>query len=90
MRCPGALGGPLQGSAARHGAVQPAVGRQGSRIGGGDGSAGDGEFGARLFGTGAGRGAAITYEYGNALLIVASLLNMLVGLDALDITHGRK
>ena len=47
-------------------------------------------LGARLFGGGAGRVVAITYEYGNAFLIVAGLLNMLVVLDALDIAKGRK
>ncbi len=33
---------------------------------------------------------AVTYEYGNAFLIVAGLLNMLVVLDAWDIAVGRK
>ena len=42
--------------------------------------------------TGAGRGDVIawTYEYGNAYLIVAGLLNMLVVLDVFDIAQGRK
>ena len=42
--------------------------------------------------TGAGQGTvvAITYEYGNAFLIVAGLLNMLVLLDAFDVAEGRK
>jgi hypothetical protein len=42
--------------------------------------------------TGAGRGVvvAVTYEYGNAFLIVAGLLNMLVLLDAFDVAEGRK
>jgi hypothetical protein len=41
---------------------------------------------------GAGRGTvvAVTYEYGNAFLIVAGLLNMLVLLDAFDVAEGRK
>jgi hypothetical protein len=41
---------------------------------------------------GAGRGdvVAVTYEYGNAFLIVAGLLNMLVLLDAFDVAEGRK
>jgi hypothetical protein len=33
---------------------------------------------------------AITYEYGNAFLIVAGLLNVLVVIDAWDIALGRK
>lgn len=33
---------------------------------------------------------AITYDYGNAFIIVAGLLNMLVTLDAFDIALGRK
>jgi len=33
---------------------------------------------------------AVTYEYGNAFLIVAGLLNMLVVIDVFDITMGRK
>jgi len=33
---------------------------------------------------------AVTYEYGNAFLIVAGLLNMLVVVDAWDIALGRK
>jgi len=41
-------------------------------------------------GAGAGRVVAITYEYGNAFVIVAGLLNMLVVLDAFDIGMGRK
>lgn len=47
-------------------------------------------LGARLLGGGAGRVVAITYEYGNAFLIVAGLLNMLVVLDVFDIAKGRK
>jgi hypothetical protein len=45
---------------------------------------------AKALGAGAGRVVAITYEYGNAFLIVAGLLNMLVVLDAFDIAQGRK
>ena len=45
---------------------------------------------ARMLGAGPGRVVAITYEYGNAFLIVAGLLNMLVVLDAFDIAKGRK
>ena len=47
-------------------------------------------FIAKSLGTGAGRVVAITYEYGNAFIIVAGLLNMLVVLDAFDIAKGRK
>lgn len=45
---------------------------------------------AKSVGAGNGRVVAITYEYGNAFLIVAGLLNMLVVLDAFDIAEGRK
>ena len=45
---------------------------------------------ARGMGAGAGRVIAITYEYGNAFLIVAGLMNMLVVLDAFDVAQGRK
>jgi len=45
---------------------------------------------AKATGAGAGRVTDITYEYGNAFLIVAGLLNMLVVLDAFDIAQGRK
>jgi hypothetical protein len=47
-------------------------------------------FIAKAVGAGGGRVIAITYEYGNAFLIVAGLLNMLVVLDAFDIAQGRK
>ena len=47
-------------------------------------------FVARLLGVGAGRVVAVTFEYGNAFVIVAGLLNMLVVLDAYDIAQGRK
>lgn len=47
-------------------------------------------FVARLLDHGAGRVVAITYEYGNAFVIVSGLLNMLVVLDAWDIAEGRK
>ncbi len=39
---------------------------------------------------GAGAVTAPSYEYGNAFLIVAGLLNMLIVLDAYDIALGRK
>jgi hypothetical protein len=47
-------------------------------------------FIARMIGAGGGRVIAITYEYGNAFLIVAGLLNMLVVIDAFDVAQGRK
>ena len=47
-------------------------------------------FVARGLGAGAGRVVALTYEYGNAFLIVAGLMNLLVVLDAFDIAQGRK
>ena len=45
---------------------------------------------ASLFGLGMGQVRAVTYEYGNAYLIVAGLLNMLVVVDAYDVALGRK
>jgi hypothetical protein len=45
---------------------------------------------ATALGAGGGRVVAMTYEYGNAFLIVAGILNMLVVLDAFDIARGRK
>ena len=45
---------------------------------------------AKAIGAGAGRVIAQTFEYGNAFLIVAGLLNMLVVLDAFDVAQGRK
>jgi hypothetical protein len=45
---------------------------------------------AKLAGLGPGRVVSATYEYGNAFLIVAGLLNFLVMLDAYDIASGRK
>lgn len=47
-------------------------------------------FAASALGFGAGDVRAITYEYGNAFLIVAGLLNLLVVIDAYDIAMGRK
>jgi hypothetical protein len=47
-------------------------------------------FVAKAANLGAGRVVAITYEYGNAFMMVAGLLNMLVVLDAFDIAQGRK
>jgi hypothetical protein len=45
---------------------------------------------AKAMHAGGGRVVAITYEYGNAFIMVAGLLNMLVVLDAFDIAQGRK
>jgi hypothetical protein len=45
---------------------------------------------ASALGYGAGDVRAVTYEYGNAFLIVAGLLNLLVIIDAYDIALGRK
>lgn len=45
---------------------------------------------ARAAGAGAGRVTDQGFEYGNAFLIVAGLLNMLVVLDAFDVAQGRK
>ena len=47
-------------------------------------------FVAKATGAGAGRVIAQSFEYGNAFLIVAGLLNMLVVLDAFDVAEGRK
>ena len=47
-------------------------------------------FVATTFGFGRGDVIAVTYEYGNAFLIVAGLLNLLVVLDAYDVAVGRK
>ena len=47
-------------------------------------------FLAKAFGAGAGHVRAVTYEYGNAYIIVAGLLNLLVVIDAYDIALGRK
>jgi hypothetical protein len=47
-------------------------------------------FLATAFGAGAGQVRTITYEYGNAFIIVAGLLNLLVVIDAYDIALGRK
>jgi hypothetical protein len=47
-------------------------------------------FIAGALGFGEGQVRAATYEHGNAFLIVAGLLNLLVVLDACDIALGRK
>ena len=47
-------------------------------------------FVANALGYGGGEVTAVTYEYGNAFMIVAGLLNLLVVIDAYDIAVGRK
>ena len=47
-------------------------------------------FIAGALGYGSGDVRAVTYEYGNAFLIVDGLLNMLVVIDAYDVALGRK
>ena len=47
-------------------------------------------FVAKTMRAGGGIVTAQTFEYGNAFLIVAGLLNMLVVLDAFDVAQGRK
>ena len=47
-------------------------------------------FVAGALGYGTGDVRAVTYEYGNAFIIVAGLLNMLVVIDAYDVAMGRK
>lgn len=47
-------------------------------------------FISKAAGFGTGQVTAMTYEYGNAFLIVAGLLNVLVVLDAYDVALGRK
>jgi uncharacterized protein DUF6677 len=45
---------------------------------------------ASALGFGQGDVRAVTYEYGNAFLVVAGLLNLLVMIDAYDVAVGRK
>lgn len=45
---------------------------------------------ARGLGIDRGEVTAVTYDYGNAFIIVGGLLNMLVTLDAYDVALGRK
>ena len=47
-------------------------------------------FVAKSMGFGDGLVRAVTYEYGNAFVIVAGLLNLLVVIDAYDVALGRK
>ena len=47
-------------------------------------------FIANAIGAGAGNVRAVTYEYGNAYIIVAGLMNLLVVIDVYDVALGRK
>ena len=47
-------------------------------------------FIANALGLGIGDVRAVTYEYGNAFVMTAGLLNLLVVIDAYDIALGRK
>lgn len=47
-------------------------------------------FVAKGLDLGSGHAIAVTYEYGNAFVIVTGLLNMLVILDAFDVSQRRK
>jgi hypothetical protein len=47
-------------------------------------------FVASALGFGVGEVRAVTYEYANAFLIVAGLLNLLVVIDTYDVARGRK
>ena len=47
-------------------------------------------FIASALGVGVGEVRAVTYEYGNAFVMTAGLLNFLVVIDAYDIALGRK
>jgi len=47
-------------------------------------------FIASAIGAGSGNVRAVTYEYGNAYIIVAGLMNLLVVVDVYDIALGRK
>jgi len=47
-------------------------------------------FVAAALGSGTGDVRAVTYEYGNAFLVVAGLLNLLTVIDAHDVALGRK
>ena len=47
-------------------------------------------FIASALGMGVGEVRAVTYEYGNAFVMTAGLLNFLVVIDAYDIALGRK
>ncbi len=47
-------------------------------------------FIAKMLSFGVGDVRAVGYEYGNAFLVVAGLLNLLVVIDAYDVALGRK
>lgn len=47
-------------------------------------------FLAKLLGLGDGIPTAVTYEYGNAFLLTAGVMNLLLMLDAYDIAVGKK
>jgi hypothetical protein len=47
-------------------------------------------FVASALSLGTGEVRAVTYEYGNAFLVVAGLLNLLTVIDAYDVAVGRK
>jgi hypothetical protein len=47
-------------------------------------------FIANAMGAGVGNVRAVTYEYGNAYIVVAGLMNLLVVIDAYDVALGRK
>lgn len=47
-------------------------------------------FLAKLLGLGEGLPTAVTYEYGNAFLLTAGVMNLLLMLDAYDIAVGKK
>ena len=47
-------------------------------------------FIVNTLGLGTGNVRAVTYEYGNAFVMTAGLLNLLVVIDAYDIAVGRK
>jgi hypothetical protein len=47
-------------------------------------------FIANAIGAGAGNVREVTYEYGNAYIIVAGLMNLLVVIDVYDVALGRK
>ncbi len=47
-------------------------------------------FLASALGFGLGQIRAVTYEYGNAFLVVSGLLNLIVVIDVYDVAKGRK
>lgn len=81
-----AIGLALQGRLAPFDLTEPLVGLAAAA----DLGVGLPYFVARGLGWGGGDVRAVTYEYGNAFLIVAGLLNLLVVIDAFDVAVGRK